>query len=142
MKRIAELTRVDLDRAPVWRYEGANDDVATVAATDLRELSESEPTAFIARTEFVLATGEQFVGFCSPMDDSGLDYLQPVILTPNGPVFFWFEEPPTAEFLTEQAARLGHRHQEIFPIHFRCTVAVNGRFVTGSISADDLTGAA
>ena len=126
----------------MWRYEGENDDVAHVKATDLNELHAAESSTFIARTQFALATGAQFIGFCSPTEDSGLDYLQPVILTPDGPVYFWFEEPPSHEFLARQAARLGVMPAEIFPVQFRCTVPVDGRFVAGVITEDDLTGAA
>jgi hypothetical protein len=65
-----------------------------------------------------------------------------VILTPEGPVYFWFAEPPTHEYLSRQWARLGSNADEIFPIHFRCSIPVAGTFLTGTITAEDLTGAA
>lgn len=142
MKRINELRTADLDRAPVWRYEGAGDDSAVVHATARTELTETETGVFIARTQFVLNNGTQHIGFCSPTDDSGLDYLQPVILTECGPVFFWFDTPPSEESLHAQWHRLGSDHQTIFPVHFRCTVPVDGRYVTGTINESDLTSAA
>lgn len=141
MKRVTELTPDDLNRVPVWRYEGEIDEVAVVHATERRDLGTNERGVFIAHTQFVLADGTQHVGFCSPCDDSGLDYLQPVIVTPDGQVYFWFDEPPSSDSLQRQWRRLGAR-SEIFPIHFRCTVPVDGRFVTGIIESDDLTGAA
>jgi hypothetical protein len=88
------------------------------------------------------AIGAQFIGFCSPTDDSGLDSLQPVILTSDGPVYFWFGEFPSHEFLVRQAARLGVMPAEIFAVQFRCTVPIEGRFVAGVITEGDLTGAA
>lgn len=142
MKRIGELTTADLDLAPVWRYEGDSDDDARLIATDRRELRAHETTAYIARTQFVLATGVQFVGFCSPVGNSRMEDLQPVILTSEGPVYFWFEEPPSREFLAAQAARLGVEPEDVFPVRFRCTVPVDGKFITGTITEDDLTGAA
>ena len=141
VKLVNELTPDDLHRVPVWRYEGEIDEVAVVHATERRTLDASERGVFIAHTQFVLADGTQHVGFCSPCDASGLDYLQPVIVTPDGQVYFWFDEPPSYDSLQRQLRRLGAR-SEIFPIHFRCTVPVDGSFITGVIEADDLTGAA
>lgn len=142
MKRLHDLRPDDLQRAAVWHYEGETDDVATVRASARTVLSDSDEDIFIARTQFVLANGAQFIGFCSPSPDCGVDELQPVILTSEGPVFFSFDEPPSQEMLDAQWRRLGAGHEQIFPVHFRCTVAVDGIYVTGSIEADDLTGAA
>ncbi len=142
MKKLRDLAPADLQRCPVWRYEGETDEVATVHASARKELSEDERDVFIAETQFVLANGAQHIGYCSPTDDSGLDYLQPVIVTPEGHVYFWFDEPPTREFLRAQWNLLGAPHEEIFPVHFRCMVPVNGKYVTGVIEEEDLTGAA
>ena len=141
MKRLHDLTAMDLERAAVWHYEGESDDNAQVRATDRKELAGPTATDFIARTQFALANGAQFVGFCSPADDS-LDVTQPVIVTAEGPVFFYFEEPPSQETLDAQWRRLGVGHEQIFPVHFRCTVPVDGKYVTGVIEAEDLTGVA
>jgi len=142
MKRLRDLTPADLERVAVWHYDGAWDDVAEVRATDRAELQASADGVYIARTQFSLANGAQFLGFCSPTDDSGLDYLQPVILTSEGPVFFFFEQPASQETLNEQWRRLGAGHEQIFPVHYRCLVPVDGTFVTGVIEAEDLDGAA
>jgi len=142
MKRLHDLTAGDLDRVAIWRYDGESDDVAQVRATDRDSLSESDIDVFIARTQFHLANGAQRVGFCSPAIECGLDVTQPVILTAEGPVYFYFEEPPSQETLDAQWRRLGIGHEEIFPVHFRCMVPVGGAYVTGVIEAEDLTGAA
>lgn len=142
MKRLQDLTTADLDRAAVWRYDGESDDVAQVRATDRAALSKSDAETFIARTQFLLANGSQHLGFCSPAIECGLDVTQPVILTSDGPVYFYFEEPPSQETLDAQWKRLGAGHDQIFPVHFRCTVPIGDVYVTGVIDADDLTGAA
>jgi hypothetical protein len=142
MKRLHELRPFDLERVAVWHYEGASDDVATVRATDRTELGKADIDTFIARTQFVLGNGAQHVGFCSPAEDCGLDVTQPVIVTSLGLVYFHFEEPPSQETLDDQWRRLGAGHEQVFPVHFRCTVPLAGKFVTGVIEADDLTGAA
>ncbi|HEX2060000.1 MAG TPA: hypothetical protein VHK90_04615 [Thermoanaerobaculia bacterium] len=142
MKRLQDLTPADLDRVPVWRYEGENDDVAHVRATQRVALSADDAGAFVARTQFQLADGSQHVGFCTPIEKAGLDVLQPVIITADGPIYFFFEVPPSHETLTEQWQRLGASEDQIFPIHFRCTVPLDGAYLTGVIEAEDLTGAA
>ena len=142
MKRLTDLRPRDLDSAAVWRYDGEIDDTATVRATDRTELGEHEAQTYIARTQFILGNGMQHIGFCSPCEEEKLDSVQPVIVTADGPVFFCFDEPPSAEFLHAQWQRLGVEHEQIFPVHFRCTVPVDGRFVTGVVRDDDVTGAA
>jgi hypothetical protein len=143
VKRLLDLTPADIRRCAVWRYEGENDEVALLHATDRHELTENERDIFIAETHFVLANGTQHIGFCTPADDdSGLDYLQPAIVTGVGHVYFWFDQPPSREMLQAQWRLLGVGHEEIFPVHFRCAVPVAGRIVTGVIEAEDLTGLA
>jgi len=142
MKRLTALTPADLERVAVWHHDGAGDDFAQVRATDRAELHQRDSATFIARTQFVLANGAQHVGFCSPSSDDAIDVLQPVIVTPDGLVYFFFEEPPSQETLERQWSRLGVGHEEIFPVHFRCLVPLDGVYVTGVIERDDLTGAA
>jgi hypothetical protein len=142
MKRFVELTPFDLDRVHVWKYEGETDETATVRATDRSELAGDEGDVFLARTQFVLANGAQYVGFCSPALHADLESLRPVIVTVDGPVYFWFDDPPSAEFLRAQWVKLGVDRESIFPVHFRCTVPLNSRCIMGTINADDLTGAA
>ncbi|HEX9161790.1 MAG TPA: hypothetical protein VF980_08800 [Thermoanaerobaculia bacterium] len=142
MKRLHDLRPADLRIHPVWRYEGEIDEVATVRATDHAELSDEEKDIFIAATQFVLANGAQHIGFCTPSEDATLDSLQPVIVTVEGHVYFWFDQPPSREALYAQWRLLGAADGEIFPVHFRCTVPLNGNYVTGVIEEEDLTGAA
>jgi hypothetical protein len=142
MKKLRDLAPADLQRCPVWRYEGETDEVAVLRATDRRELTDPSEDIFIAETQFVLANGAQHIGFCTPAEEDEIELLQPVIVTPEGHVYFWFDEPPSKEFLRAQWDLLGASHEEIFPVHFRCVVPVNGKYVTGTIEAEDLTGAA
>lgn len=142
MKRLADLTAGDLDRVRVWRYAGDSDDTATVHATDRVALSGGEGDVFIAHTQFTLGNGAQHVGFCTPAAGSALEALQPVILSQWGPVYFWFDPPPTRESLAAQWRRLGTSRESIFPVHYRCTVPVDGTYVVGTINAEDLEGPA
>ena len=79
---------------------------------------------------------------CTPADASHIDFLQPAIVTGAGHVYFWFNQPPSRETLEAQWKLLGVGREEILPVHFRCAVPVAGRFVTGVIEAEDLTGPA
>ena len=133
MKRLADLTVEDLTSAPVWRYEGG-DGVDAVVVEHARDgLSQLDDEIFLAATDFLLPDSSRHLGFCFPVDDAGLDYLQPVIVTPGGHVRFWFDGAVAVEVLSAQWALLGKRGGEIFPLSFRCRVPVDGREVTGVI---------
>jgi hypothetical protein len=131
MKRLAELTLEDLARCPVWRFEGQSDDSASVIPVDDFERPDRE--AYIARTRFTLADGSEWWGYCSPTDDSSLDYLQPVILTMGGPVRFWYDEPPAEPEPARACRLLGKRPSEVFPVRFECVVPFEGRRVAGQL---------
>lgn len=142
MKRLQDLAPADLERAAVWRYEGESDDVARVRATARKHLKAGDRDLFIARTQFTLANGSHHIGFCTPEAKGRLSDLQPVIVTADGLVYFHFDAPPSQETLDAQWLRLGAGHEQIFPVHFRCTVTLDDEYVTGTIEEDDLTGAA
>lgn len=143
VKRLVELTAEDLATNPVWRYEGGSGTNALLAPSKRASLSQMDDEIFLAATEFVLVDSSRHSGFCFPADDSGIDYLQPVIVGDSGHVAFWFDVPPTAEVLSRQWRAFGKEPGEIFPVEFRCTVPVDGRTVSGSIhgveSSRDLT---
>ena len=142
MKPLRSVTVEDLTSVPVWKYAGVDDSTATADPTERLSLSESERETFIALTEFFLASGARHLGFCSPVDDSGLDYVQPVIVTPEGHVRFWFEDPPSPADLSEQWKKLGARTEELFPVRFRCLVPVDGRKIEGTITHVQSSGGA
>ena len=133
MKRLADLTVEDLTSAPVWRYEGGDGVDAVVVAQARDRLSQMDDEIFLAATEFLLPDSSQHLGFCFPVDNAGLDYLQPVIVTRTGHVQFWFDGVVAPEVLSAQWAALGKRAEEVFPVRFRCRVPVDGRDVTGVI---------
>src|SRR5262249_10567829 len=93
VKRLIDLTVEDLEASPVWRYEGGSGARATVAPAKRVSLSQADDEIFLAATEFQLVDASQHFGFCFPADDSGIDYLQPVIIRPARHVNFWFDGP-------------------------------------------------
>ncbi len=142
MKSLRAVTVDDLTSVPVWRYSGPDDSTGMASPTDRLSLSESERETFIALTEFFLSNGMRHLGFSSPVDDSGLDYVQPVIVTPAGHVRFWFEDPPSEAKLAEQWQKLGVGPEELFPVRYRCLVPVDGRKIEGTIAHVQSSGSA
>lgn len=132
MKRLRELTTEDLIHCPIWRFEGESDDSASIFPVAAFENLDRE--GYIARTRFVLADGSEWWGYCSPQDDSGLDYIQPVILTGAGPVRFWYDKSPPQPEPARACRLLGKRLEQVFPIRFECVVPVEGRQVAGELS--------
>lgn len=133
MKHLRDLTADDLRTTPVWKSLGGPDADALVEPTKRATLSETEGEIFVALTDFVLGNGQQHIGFCSPVGDSGLDYVQPVILTAQGHVNLWFDQPPGHHILAEQWSRLGVSEADLFPIKYECLVPVDGRRVVGEL---------
>ena len=133
MKRLLELTVGDLESCPVWRYEGGTGAEALVARAERQSLSQLDDEIFLAATEFDLRDSSRHFGYCFPADDSGVDYLQPVIIAGSRHVSFWFEGPVAQDALAIQWRALGKRPAEIFPVRFRCLVPVDGRTVSGRI---------
>jgi len=133
VKRLADLTAEDLRAVRVWRYEGGTGAEATVAPIERAALSQADDEIFLATTDFELFDGTMCFGYCFPADDSGLDYLQPVIVSGAQHVAFWFDGPADPEVLGAQWRALGKRPEEIFPVAFHCLVPVDGRTISGRI---------
>ena len=70
--------------------------------TKRKSLSQWDDEIFLGATEFELFDSGRLSGFCFPADDSGLDYLQPVIVGPSRHVSFWFDGPVGPEDLARQ----------------------------------------
>lgn len=135
LKPLSSLTADDLAEVPVWEYDGASDPTAVVRPAGVERVPVFDERVFLAATDFVLADGVTVPGYCSPADPSGLDYLQPVLLLPNGPVALWSDDTgpkPAAEVARE----LGRRIEDVYPIRFRCRVEVEAEENHGVIQSD------
>ena len=135
MKPLRELTREDIVRWPVWRYLGDSDSEASVEPTELTSLTEASQETFVVRASFILNDGSSLVGYCSPSDDSGIDYVQPVIITESGHVPLFYESRPPSPEPDSSLRKLGRQSDQIFPLRYRAEVPVDGRFVEGEVSA-------
>jgi hypothetical protein len=141
MKPIATLTVADLQSTPVWRYHdagGGDDNGALVEPTNRTTLADGDNEVYIAAAIFTLVDGSAHLGYCSPSDPSGLDYVQPVVVTSAGPVRFWFDRPVSLEELAQQWALLDRTEDQIFPVRWHSIVPVDGRRVEGVVEKADV----
>lgn len=102
---------------------------------------ELDPSAgnLVVRARFRLADGTVMTGYVTPHvpPDNGLDFLQPVIVTDEGQVLFWWGiiELPSVE-LANLYRRLGKRvHSQVFPVRFATDVPTTGGPVRGEVPA-------
>ena len=107
---------------PVWEWRGDGSE-QLVRRAELMELPDplAGTPVYIAAAEYLAACGRTFVGYCSPADPSGLDYVQPVILAPGGAVHVWSEMKGRVDF-QQVGAALGLATEQLFPLQIRCLV--------------------
>ena len=96
--------------------------------------------SFIAATSFVLADGTKLEGYCSPDDDSGMDYIQPVLFASGRQVALFPNGDVDSSVIIELAELLAKPERHIFPIRWECLVRVDRRLVGGEITSDDIRG--
>jgi hypothetical protein len=139
MKLFTDLTTEDFRRSPLWRYESADGDAgAAVEEVARASLSERESSVFVAATTFRLADGSELMGLCSPVDPSGLDYLQPVLFADDRQLPLWTDAGPASLSPEAICKQLKRRVSDVFPLAFTCHVPVDGKLVSGAI---DVAGA-
>ena len=138
MKRLSELTPEDLIASKVWKFWRDAQSIEQVEAYPTEVLSEDDQQDYVAATHFTFANGESCLGFCSPQDDSGLDYMQPVLFKNGVAVELFSEEDRSLPGLVSRLGVAGLSIEQVFPLHLECLVRVDGRTVVISIHASDL----
>lgn len=133
MKYLRELTLPDLDEHPIWEHLGGSDDVATVLPR--ADFHDPDTRGYVAKTQFEAARGDTFVGFCSPQGDSGLDYIQPVIIVGSRQINLWDESAGEATDSKSIANALGLTTTEVFPLRYRCLVPFEGEYLEDVVDA-------
>lgn len=137
MKPFTELTASDFATCHTWRHLGGPDPTAIVAPQELSVISENDATLCLAATDFEFADGARSAGFCSPADNSGLDYVQPVIFGPDGHVPLW--RPGLGAVASSAVAQeLGKTVTQVFPLVWRCRVLVDGEIRNGTVTEADV----
>ena len=108
---------------------------------DLRRHDSAVGTgAFVVKTNFALADGSAFIGYCSPVSaevpaEHVLGYLAPAIVTDAGQVPFWFaaDEGPRPEDVLPYYATLEREVDHVFPVSFEVAVPVADDEVTNGV---------
>jgi hypothetical protein len=137
MKPFTELTADDFVAYRTWRHLGGADATAIVEPQLFSEISEDDAAVYLAATDFTFSDGTASAGFCSPADDSGLDYVQPVIFGPHGQVPLW--RPELGAAASKIIAReLGKTVTQVFPLAWHSKVLVDGEVRNGRIAEADL----
>ncbi len=127
-----DLVVENLRSNPIWEFSDYPDEVTTVhPVSDFDDLNTK---GYIAFTRFILRDGSEFWGYCSPCDDSGLDYVQPTIIVDDEHARLWYDDPPQ-EPEPQRLCRLLNRELDaIFPIRFECQVAFEGKKLIDVVS--------
>jgi len=131
-KRLIDLTLSDLIKFNIWETWIENGIEYVRPSTDI-EIFEDSNIGHIVLTDFTLQNKTKFIGFCSPQDPSGLDYLQPVILSDNGHVEFWKDNGWTLEDKQVIFNKLRITDKSLFPIRFETKVKCNNNYYSGTI---------
>ncbi len=135
--KLSELAPADLRACSTWELRTRSAVDGEVVPAHSAQLSESDARIFVASTQFAFADGSTGAGYCSPTDDSGLDYVQPVAFLAGEQVALWRHPLPSRSELEALWARFGRRLPEVYPIKYRCLVPVDGAERTGVILLTD-----
>jgi hypothetical protein len=152
-ERIGELTNVLFDICPVWIVESRIvpddsedfDDEFIDWQLNGRKIQEyvrpresvgtliDDQMVYIVKSRFILADGTEHFGFSSPCDGHGLDYSQPVLITPQGHIRFWNDNPPKAPEPEESCRKLQKDVNQIFPVHCEALLPCDGEYLEWTI---------
>jgi hypothetical protein len=140
-KPVNELSGKDLDQCPVWEFAADEEDIEGQDETTVRPVigsPEPDPSrgGLIVRARFHLADGTGLTG-CITISgpDDGLESQNPVIVSTDGHVVFWWGmfEPKPAD-VVELYRRLGKTSaSQVFPIHFVTDAPIAGGPVRGEV---------
>ena len=132
-KLLSNLTNTDLINRPIWEHWAENN-IEFVTPSNLQEISESCKEGHIVLTEFKLNNGKKLYGFCSPQEPSGLDYIQPTIISEKGLINLWKENDWTIEEENEILEIFKIDRKSIFPIEYRTMIKCDGEFHYGKLN--------
>jgi hypothetical protein len=125
MKLLTELTQEDIIKHPVWELRMI-DNREYVQPSSKKEISDHEGIRYIVQSYFKLNCRTELLGFCSPQDTSGIDYIQPVIFTPNSQMVLYLDSSIEKDQTIKEMNRLGLIKSEIFPIECKPMIKCDG----------------
>lgn len=131
-KLLKDLTPDDLLTHKVWKHWYENE-IELVAPTDLEEIPMNSDQGYIVLTEFTLNNKRKFLGFCSPGDSSGLDYIQPVLFTDKDQVELYKENGWTEIDKSNAFEKIGFASVDVFPIVYISKVKCGNQYYQGNL---------
>lgn len=141
-KQVYHLTLDDLSRHPAWEYaldeEGEEgQDEATVRPYQSTPPIDPGDGLMAVRARFTLADGAKMEGYLQPQppqQESSLGYIQPIIITDQGQVRFWYGMSVLGpDEISESYRLLGKSPSQVFPLNFEAAVAIMGGLVKGTL---------
>lgn len=129
-KRLLDLSKADLLENQVWEYWMA-DNIEYVRASDKTEVNEGTNSTHIVLTDFFFNNKTKHVGFCSPHDSGGLDYIQPVVFFDKGQVEFYKESDWTENEKNKALLKLGLNWEDVFPVLYQSRVKCDRKILSG-----------
>jgi hypothetical protein len=129
-KRLIDLSKADLLENQVWEYWMA-DNIEYVSASDKTELNEGSNITHIVLTDFFFNNKTKHIGFCSPNDSGGLEYIQPVVLFDKGQVEFYKESDWTESEKNKALVKLGLAWGDVFPVLYKSRVKFDRKILAG-----------
>jgi hypothetical protein len=130
-KHLVDLTINDLLANPVWKHWYENG-IEFIEPSTLKEISENDDSYYVVLTEFLANNGRKYFGFCSPQDLSGLDYIQPVIISELGQVDL-YTESPTHKYETFVLSKLRINKSDLFPLRYITKVKCDNQYIENSL---------
>ena len=140
-KQIDQLTAEDFDASPVWEFaldeEGEpGQDECTVRPFQTEGPIDASSGMFVIRATFTLADGSTAAGYVTPPNESDedLDAIQPVVITNDGQLMFWWGVlEPQRTWIDSAYAKLGRDSADVFPIHFLSDIDSTHGPISGKI---------
>ena len=132
-KQLKDLTADDLIGKPIWEF-WISDNIEYVREAFDNEITEDSHVSYIVLTEFIFNNKTKHIGFCSPQDSSGLDYIQPVVFADTEQVNFYINNGLTKNEKNELMSKLGYTWKDIFPIVYSTKIKCNGEYYNGLIT--------
>ncbi len=131
-KLLHTLTPADLEKYPCWIHS-VIEDKEYATPVDKPEISGKDNDHYIVRTEFILKDHSSFLGFCFPQDHSGIDYIQPTIVTEQGHLPFYYESLVNTHLAQTTRTVTGKNTDELFPVKFMTHIKCDGSYYEGVI---------
>lgn len=140
-KQVYDLTLADIERFPVWEFaldeeRAEGQDEATARPYHYTPPLNPNDGMFVVRADFALADGTLMEGYLTPAVQrvSNIGTFQPVIITKQGQVAFWFGIfEPDSGMISQNYRLLGKDASQVFPTRFKSAVEILGGPIEGKL---------